>query len=729
MNADLTPALVALGGGSTLLAAIGTHEHLRTEAMRRERVRLSLCFPIGLEPQQALAALDGLSGLPHTTEIVVEIVAREGSIAHFLWVPESVRGSTEAILTGVIPSLRVAEASPSPTEATTLALKLFVPTPSVLSAENAEAVSRTLLSGIANLRTGEVVALRLALQPGRARPRREMQHPDAHEREIDRAWRHKVSAPGFTTAGVVLIRSSKVSRARELAAHIESVLRSRRALVGGIRVTRGRGSRSLAAQPRTTRTSGWLSTPELLGLTGWPLGADVAIPGVEVGAARELLVPPTARLPQEGRRLFMGRDLGGERWVALDPRAARLHTLVVGASGSGKSELLARGILDDIAAGHAGVCVDPKADLIQTVIERVPAEHAERVVVLDPGDDARPTPGVAVLSGGDADLRADVLTGAVKAIFSDAWGVRSEQYLRLAIRSLSEVPGATLGDIGRLFSSEPFLQQMIARLSDPFLVGAWEQYLALPAGSKVEHVQAPMARLMTLLSRPRVRAVLANPEPKLDIARLFSEHKFLLVSLAPGQLGEAGASIIGAAVTHLVWSAIERQVALAPERRPFISVYLDELASLTGGVPFSFELLAERARGLGAGLTVAVQTLGRIPEPTRGALLGNTQNFLTFASADEAARIARQLPGLTEGDVMALSRFHVAARIAGASGSSTVTGRTVALSAPTGQAGAIRDRSAALYGTTPVETAPANATPTPITSEDTPALGRTGRAS
>src|SRR3712207_8199632 len=59
--------------------------------------------------------------------------------------------------------------------------------------------------------------------------------------------------------------------------------------------------------------------------------------------------------------------------------------------------------------------------------------------------------------------------------------------------------------------------------------------------------------------------------------------------------------------------------------------------------PFSFELLAERARGLGAGLTVATQTLGRLPESTRAALLGNAASLVSFrAGADEAARLDRK---------------------------------------------------------------------------------------
>jgi hypothetical protein len=282
------------------------------------------------------------------------------------------------------------------------------------------------------------------------------------------------------------------------------------------------------------------------------------------------------------------------------------------------------------------------------------------------------------------------------------WGIRSETYGRLAIRTLSEVPGSTLLDIGRLFADEPYRRAAVTRLSDDFLKSSWQNYEVLSPAAKVDVVQAPMARLMALLSRPKVRAVLASPEPKLDVARLFAERKFLFVSLAPGVLGEA-APLIGSAVMFAVWSAIEARVTLRPKERNLINIYVDELATLTNGLPNSFELIAERARGLGAGLTVALQTLGRIPEPTRSALLGNAATFISWrAPAEEAAAIARQLPGLTPQDVQSLGRFEIAARVGTGTGSSVsvVTGRTEPLPPETHQAKAIRDRSARLYGST-----------------------------
>jgi len=727
VNDALIPAMVAASSGSAMIATIHLWERKRDNALRASMVPLGLRFPAGLEPSQALAALDGLAGLPHTTELVAEVAAREGSITHALWVPVAAAASVQSTLAGAIASLRITEAAASPEDAVTLSLRLFVPTPCILSDENAISASRSLLTNLAGLRSGEQVIIRWVLRPGSARPRREVENPSQREREIERAWQRKTATAGFSISGLVLIRASQ-ARARELAAHIENVLRGRRGLVGGIRVTRERGNRRLSARPSTSRSSGWLANAEIVPLLAWPLGADVT-PGVELGG-RQLRA--ASHLPKTGRRLFVSRSASGEeRPVALDVTGARHHMAVVGPSGVGKSVLLTHSILSDIEHGYAGAVIDPKADLIDTILDRVKPEHAERIVVLDPGDTTRPTPGIAVLSGGDPDSRADVLTGTLKAIFGAAWGVRSEFYGRLAIRTLGEIPGASLADMGRLFYEEPYRRAAINRLRDPFLLSSWQAYEGLSDAAKAEHVQAPMARVMTLLSRPKVRTVLASPEPKLDIPQLLRERKWLLVSLAPGVLSEAGATLVGAAVMYAIWSAIEARVALAPERRHPIFLYVDELATLTNGLPFGFELLAERARGLGAGLTVALQTLGRIGEPTQSALVGNLATMISFrAGAKEAPRLSMEFPGLSVADLQALGRFEVAARVGTGSGSavSVVTGRTEPLGPPAGQAEAIRDASARRYGASPAPAAPPPAPAESATDDrEMRPQGRTGR--
>ena len=147
MNTELL-SLVAIGGsGSAMLAGIAAHEHAQTERMRASRVRLATRYPMNLEAAQVSAAWDGLAGLPYTTELVAELVASEDSITHSLLVPEAARESVRAILTGVIPSLRLADGPSLPSETASLSLRLFVPT-SILSADNAVSASRSLLTGL-----------------------------------------------------------------------------------------------------------------------------------------------------------------------------------------------------------------------------------------------------------------------------------------------------------------------------------------------------------------------------------------------------------------------------------------------------------------------------------------------------------------------------------------------------------------------------------------------------
>ena len=208
--------------------------------------------------------------------------------------------------------------------------------------------------------------------------------------------------------------------------------------------------------------------------------------------------------------------------MALSTEAARHHLAVVGPSGVGKSVMLARGVLDCLHAGFGGVLIDPKADLVQAVLDRVHARDAQRVVVLDPATSG-PVPGLDLLGVGDPDLRSDVVLGALGAIFKDSWGVRTDVYLRLGLRTLSEQPDPVLTDWIRLFTDTGFRRAAVARLSDPVLIATWRSYEELSPAERHQHVSAPMSKVMSLLARPaireRPRPAVAAPGPRKDLRR------------------------------------------------------------------------------------------------------------------------------------------------------------------------------------------------------------------
>lgn len=271
----------------------------------------------------------------------------------------------------------------------------------------------------------------------------------------------------------------------------------------------------------------------------------------------------------------------------------------------------------------------------------------------------------------------------------------------------------------------------MARLRDPLLVGQWQAFDALSDAARSEHSQPVLTRAWSVLSRPAVQAVLAQPDARLNVARLLAERKWLLLSTAG--IGAPAGRLIAATVTYAVWSAVAARATLAPEQRHPLSLVFDELTALTDQ-GLGIEALAEQGRGYGASLTVASQAAGRLPEAVRHSLFANLSTLVSFrAGADEAARIARELPGIEPRDLISLNPFEVAARVGTGrgAGSVVVTGHTQPLPPPTRQAERIRKLSGQRWGRTREEIEAAvheryGSTSTSVEPDD---LGRTGRRS
>ena len=82
---------------------------------------------------------------------------------------------------------------------------------------------------------------------------------------------------------------------------------------------------------------------------------------------------------------------------------------VLGPTGVGKSTLIARLALADFDAGRGAVVIDPKGDLIEDLLARIPAGREGDVDLLDPLDES--PPGLNVLDSPDRDLGVDQLVG------------------------------------------------------------------------------------------------------------------------------------------------------------------------------------------------------------------------------------------------------------------------------------------------------------------------------
>ena len=196
MNDAFVPALGAALSGSAMITGIWLHESAHYRRMRGSLRRHTLTFP-PLAPDAGRAVFHALSGLPNDQELVLEVVADGNGVRHAMWVPEASWLSVRASLTGLLPGLRISE-GPAPEGRSTVAMKVSVPTPVVLSTENPEAASQTLLAGMTTLNTGEQAVIRWALRPGPA-PSLPTDRPlSPAAAEVQKLWRQKTLAGGRT---------------------------------------------------------------------------------------------------------------------------------------------------------------------------------------------------------------------------------------------------------------------------------------------------------------------------------------------------------------------------------------------------------------------------------------------------------------------------------------------------------------------------------------------------
>ncbi|RBQ17257.1 hypothetical protein DP939_25260 [Spongiactinospora rosea] len=404
-----------------------------------------------------------------------------------------------------------------------------------------------------------------------------------------------------------------------------------------------------------------LSVGELAALAHLPL--DAAVPGMARAGARS--VPPPPNVPRPGRYVkpLGTTDAGPARPVGVPVTSARHHLQIIGATGVGKSTLLAHQILNDAAAGRAVVVIDPKGDLVIDLLRRLPEGAAHHLVLLDPDDSGTP-PALNVLAGADPDLATDNLVSIFRRIFAEFWGPRTDDILRSACLTLRHQPHATLADIPRLLGEETYRRAALARVRDEVLAGFWDWYGQLSAPSRSQAVGPLMNKLRAFLLRPYVRSIVGTPNAGLDMPHLLTTGGICLVRVPKGLIGEDTSRLLGSMVLAKVWEAAALRARLSEPARHDATLVVDEAHGFLNLSHGMADMLAE-ARAYRLSLVLAHQNLAQLSRDMREAISANARNKIIFnVSPEDARTLARQtLPNLTDHDLAHLGAYQAAARL------------------------------------------------------------------
>ncbi len=366
--------------------------------------------------------------------------------------------------------------------------------------------------------------------------------------------------------------------------------------------------------------------------------------------------------------------------------------------------MLASLVLQDITSGYGTVVIDPKGDLVDDILARLPASRHDDVVVLDPSDVTAPV-GFNPLAGGHGrrpEVVADGLLAVFHQLWADSWGPRTQDVLHACLLTLTKRPDASLVMLPLLLTNPGFRRSATQRAirEDPIALGPfWAWYEQLSDGERAAVIAPVMNKLRAFLLRPSMRSVLGQVTPKFSVRQVLTERKVLLVSLRKGLVGPEAAALLGSLVVAELWQATLERAAIPAERRRPAHVVVDELQDYLH-LPTDLSDALAQARGLGVGFTLAHQYLDQLPRDMQAAVLANARSRVCFQlPPGDAVTMAKGHPELIAEDLSSLGSHDVyASLLHSGKASPYVSGTTQPLGKPTGSAADIRARSRQRFG-------------------------------
>jgi len=633
------------------------------------------CWPRETAPEhliQAFRLLAATAGSP----VVIEAVGTMDRVDHYLAIPRGREGSVVQQLRAAVPGLALDLVSRRPEIKATRAIELRLSTKRrSLRTEDPAGVSRALLTSLAHLGSDEQLVLQWILGsplaavavPNRADSfmlqswtklllNAPSHGPQPLDPEVRAALRGKHTEPGWKLVGRIGVKAESRSRQRQLIRQVLGALKSAQAPNVGFWV------RSTDPAHLKAATFPWfaplrLNVRELATISAWPVGETAELPISKVGSR---LVPPSRALARKGRIVAEATFPGKARPLSLLPKDALRHLHVIGPTGSGKSTLLLNLIVQDIEAGRGVVVIEPKRDLIESVLERIPAERMDDVVVISPGDrEATHVVGLnpLALDGRPPELVADQLLGIFQSLFAEYKGPRTTDILGNALLTLALQPGATLVGLPLLLSDSNYRRRVLSKIDDPVgLEPFWAEFDGWSDSQRAENVAPALRRIRPFLMRPDVRTIIGQTKPRFQIRQVFTQRKILLVDLSKGSLGPETAALLGGLVITQLWQATLGRAAIDPSKRHPVFVYADEYQEYLK-LPTDLADALAQARGLGVGFVLAHQYMHQLDPAMRSAVLANVQSRIAFRLSNDDARTMSAGGSLAPEDFQSLGAY------------------------------------------------------------------------
>jgi hypothetical protein len=640
--------------------------------------------------------------------LCIEVTATADGIRRVLVVPQRLRGDVLATVSAVLPGARLDQLEGYVTQRPPRRLRVAVEARVrgggvLLGVDRADAASLHLLAALQPLEAGEWVRLQWVITG--ARPPRWVVTA-TEPAMVPAHWSQKDPVIRAACRVVVSSRFGR-RRAHVLFGRVWAALRHMNTTRAGVArrrflprfVVSGRLVSRAVPYGRWPVTA---TSSELAGLLGL---VAALLPGVPPAISRTLPAPRAAS--KQGVPIAASNYPGSGALLRLAPSDRLRHVWMVGPTGAGKSTLLTNMITHDMNTGDTVIVVDARGDLAFDVLDRVPGDRANDVVLIDPTLGGHIT-GVNPLCSGPPEQAAALVFHVLHSIYAGSWGPRTADIVRATLLTLTSAhthdgDRFTLMEVPELLTNSAFRRTVTSQVTVPQLAAFWKWYDGMGEAARLNTVSPVLNKLRAFTLSTPMRRMLGQSDG-VNFDDMLAEKRIVVVPLKRGKLGAEATSLMGSLIIAAVWQATLARADIPADNRPRAWLYVDEFQDVVR-LPLDLADMLAQARGLGLGLTLAHQYLAQLTPQVKTAVRGTARSHIMFQLGQADAKdLAAAFTPLTADDLAHLGAYEVAMRpcIGGAT-APPVTGATFPMVEATTDGRALAKASAARYGMAPAD--------------------------
>ena len=404
-----------------------------------------------------------------------------------------------------------------------------------------------------------------------------------------------------------------------------------------------------------------LTTEELASIFHLP-NISVETPTIAWTGAKKgeppLNLPATAATVM-GETLY--RDVSTRFGIKRTDR--RKHIYIIGKTGTGKSTLIKNMIIQDMRAGEGVAVLDPHGQLVDELLDFVPENRLDDVVVFNPADADYPVSlnMLEIVDPRQRTFMADTLLDVFKKYFAESWGPRLEYILKNCILTLLEVPNTSLLSITRLLTDPDYRKHIVALIRDPQMKFFWRNEFARMERNErliTEAISPIKNKVGQFLNSELIRNIVGQPKSSIKVDEVINSGKIFFVNLATGRIGANNTALLGAMVVSQLQFAAMRRVDLPESERRDFFLYADEFQNFATD---AFATVLSEARKYRLDLTLTHQYIEQMPESVKDAVFGNIGTLVCFTvGPTDAHFLEREFePIFTENDLINLGRYEM----------------------------------------------------------------------